>query len=131
VTIFEPPVDPQFEAQVEALYHRSMDERLTGGVPSGDSRTGRHLFTYLRQVGAEILAAGASDWVVYPRAGGYPVDEAYFLDFILHFFESSLASHPQLDQSRFARWLVARRAQVAAGELVYIVHQMDFLVRMS
>jgi hypothetical protein len=131
VTIFEPAVDPAFDAQVEALYHRSMDERITSGQPTGDSRTGRHLFNYLRQAGAEILEAGTSDWVVFPRMGGYPANEAYFLYFILHFFESSLKGYPDLDQRRFAGWLEARHAQIERGELVFIAHQMDFLVKVK
>ena len=138
-TIFEPQVDAQFDAQVENLYHRSMDERLTAGQPSGDSRVGRHLFSYLRQppasgreqAGAEIIEAGPSDWVVYPHHGGYPGDEAYFLHFILHFFERTLSGHPDLDPARFAGWLAARRLQIERGELVYIAHQMDFLVRVN
>jgi SAM-dependent methyltransferase len=128
-TLFEPEIDPVFDDQVTALYHRTMDERVVGGQPSGDSRTGRHLFTYLRQAGAEILAAGASDWVVFPRPGGYPPGEANFLHFILRFFESALGGHTALDQERFADWLAARRAQIERGELVYIAHQLDFLVR--
>lgn len=130
-TIFEPQVDPLFDAQVEKLYHRSMDERLTAGQPSGDSRTGRHLFTYLREAGTEILEVGSSDWVVYPRHGRYPADEAYFLHYILHFFERTLSGHPELDPAGFAVWLAARRAQIENGELVYIAHQMDFLVRVN
>ncbi len=130
-TIFEPAIDPAFDAQVEAFYHRSMDERVVNGQPSGDSRTGRHLFTHLRRAGAEILEAGASDWVVFPRQGGYPAGEAYFLHHILYFFESSLRDHPELDQQRFAAWLTARHAQVERAELVYIAHQIDFLVRVS
>ncbi len=128
-TIFEPVVDSTFDALVEDLYHKSMDARLTGGQPSGDSRTGRHLFTALRSVGAEILEAGASDWVVFPRSGAYPADEAYFLHFILHFFEESLSNHPDLDRERFAAWLRKRRAQIERGELVYIAHQIDFLIK--
>lgn len=130
-TIFEPPIDPAFDAQVEALYHRSMDERITGGQPSGDSRTGRRLFAHLRQAGVEVLEAGASDWVVFPRQGGYPASEAYFLHFILHFFEGSLKGSPDLDQRRFAAWLATRHAQIERAELVYIAHQMDFLVRVN
>ncbi len=124
VTTLEPPLDPALEAQLEQLYHETMDTRPSGG----DSRSGRHLFGHLKQAGAEILAAGASDWVVYPHQGRYPADEAYFLHFILHFFESSLAHHPQLDAAAFARGLAARHAQIERGELVYIAHQLDFLV---
>lgn len=131
VTIFEPAIDPPFDAQVEALYHRSMDARIIGGQPSGDSLTGRHLFSHLDQAGVEILEAGASDWVVFPHQAVYPADEAYFLHHILYFFETSLKGHPDLDQPRFAGWLATRHAQVERGELVYIAHQMDFLVRVN
>lgn len=127
VTTLEPLVDPALDAQIEALYHRSMDERITDGKPSGDSRSGRHLFHLLPAAGVEILAAGSSDWVVHSRRGRYVEDEAYFLHCILHFFESTLTGHPELEQGAFADWLAARRDQIARGELVYIAHQMDFL----
>jgi hypothetical protein len=125
VTIFEPVIDPELDAKIERLYHETMDTRPSGG----DSQMGRNLFGYLRQVGAKIEAAGASDWVVYPVDGRYPVDEAYFLQFILHFFEESLKDHPKLDAAAFADWLARRREQIKRGELVYIAHQMDFLAR--
>lgn len=141
VTTFEPAIEwddlksvsiprdgashEKLDTRIERLYHQTMDTRPSGG----DSRTGRHLFTHLRTAGAEILAAGASDWVVFPQNGGYPADEAYFLKFILHFFEHSLRGHPELDAAVFAEWLARRRAQVERGELVYIAHQMDFLVQ--
>jgi hypothetical protein len=125
VTIFEPIIDPEFDAKIERLYHETMDTRPSGG----DSQSGRHLFGYLKQAGAKLEAAGASDWVVYPVDGQYPADETYFLQFILHFFEESLGNHPELDAGKFADWLAMRRGQIDRGELVYIAHQMDFLVR--
>lgn len=128
-TIFEPTIDPALDGLIEALYHRSMDERITDGKPSGDSRTGRHLFHLLPACGVEILAAGSSDWAVYPVHGRYPQDEAYFLHCILHFVESTLTGHPALDGAAFARWVAERRRQIEAGELVYIAHQMDFVGR--
>ena len=82
-----------------------------------------------RAVNAEILAAGASDWVVFARDGKYPADEEYFLQFILHFFESSLMGCDKLETSAFENWLTKRHEQIECGELVYIAHQMDFLVR--
>ncbi len=125
VTTLEPPLDPALDAKIERLYHQTMDTRPTGG----DSRAGRHLFAHLRNAGAQILSAGASDWVVFAREGQYPAQEAYFLYFILHFFETSLAGHPDLDAATFATWLSERRTQVERGELLYIAHQMDFLAR--
>ncbi len=124
VTTLEPTLHPELDSRIESLYHLSMDKRPSGG----DSQSGRHLFGHLKQAKAPILAAGASDWVVYPYNGEYPAQEAYFLHFILHFFEESLTRHPSLDPHAFAHWLQERHAQIDRAELVYIAHQMDFLV---
>jgi hypothetical protein len=125
VTSLEPTIDVALDERIERLYHATMDMRASGG----DSRAGRHLFGHLRKAGAEVLSAGASDWVVHPVNGKYPADEAYFLNFILHFFEESLTGHAELDGAEFTAWLKERRAQIERGELVYIAHQMDFLAK--
>ena len=125
VTSLEPSIDPVLDDLIERLYHESMDKRPTGG----DSRAGRHLFAHLKGAKAQVLAAGASDWVVHAVDGKYPDDEPYFLQFILHFFEESLSAHPALDTAAFADWLSKRREQIRSGELVYIAHQMDFLAK--
>ena len=125
VTTFEPTIDSELDEMIVKLYHESMDKRVTGG----DSKSGRHLFEHLRNAGAKILEAGASDWVVHAKDGKYPEEEAYFLQFILHFFEESLMGHEELDVNAFSNWLEKRRAQIESGELVYIAHQMDFMVR--
>jgi len=129
VTSFEPLIDPALDELILALYHRTMDERLTGGKPSGDSHTGRHLFSQLKAAGAHILEAGSSDWVVFPGAQGYPRDEAYFLHFIVHTIHQALENHPELDPGRFIAWVAERHAQIERQELVYIAHQLDFLGR--
>ncbi|MCX6080274.1 MAG: class I SAM-dependent methyltransferase [Chloroflexi bacterium] len=125
VTTFEPVVQPDLDREIERLYHQTMDTRPTGG----DSQAGRHLFSHLRGLGAQILASGASDWVVHAIQDQYPADEAYFLNFILHFFELSLAGHKELNGESFSAWLTERRAQIESAELVYIAHQIDFLVK--
>lgn len=127
LTILEPPVDTAFDREILALYHQSMDNRVIEGQPSGDSRIGRHLLTRLRGQGVEILAAGSSDWVVFPGRGGYPGDEAYFLHFIVNLITNSLKGHPCLDLDRFARWIGIRHSQIERCELVLIAHQIDLL----
>jgi hypothetical protein len=129
LTIMEPEVDPGFDELVLKRYHQTMDARMTKGWPSGDSRTGRHLFGYLKEAGAEIIAAGSSDWVVYPRKKSYPNDEAYFLHFIVHIIHQALQGHPGLDAERFEEWIRMRHAQVEEGKLVYAAHQLDFVGR--
>ena len=130
-TIFEPMIDREFDAEIERLYHQTMDERITNGIRSGDSRTGRHLFHWLRQNDVDVIAAGSSDWVVFGGAQGYPGDEAYFLHFIVETVRSALEQHPTMaaQHDRFLDWIAQRHRQIDAGTLVYIAHQLDFVGR--
>ena len=125
LTALEPVVDPDLDRRIVDLYHRTMDERIVAGKVSGDSRCGRHLLTLLPENGYRVLEAGASDWIVHPRDGGYPAEEGYFLSCILGFFEESLGGRADLDRGDLDRWLTARRAQLAAGKLVLVAHHLD------
>lgn len=134
LTLLDPVLDPALDALIERRYHATMDERrLPGdseGGHSGDSRTGRRLFSALPRHSLTILAAGSSDWVVHPGgSGGYPGDTAYFLHHMLHFFEISLAGDPALDPNLLAQWLTMRHMQIERAELVFITHQLDFLAQ--
>ncbi|NDJ54622.1 MAG: class I SAM-dependent methyltransferase [Chloroflexi bacterium] len=129
ITAFEPQIDAAFDRHVEALYHATMDQRVTDGQASGDSRTGRHLFTHLQSLGVDILAAGPSDWVVHPTGGAYPHDEAAFLHAIINTMDKALKDHPEIDQERFAAWIEQRHQQIEAATLTYIAHQLDLLAR--
>ncbi len=124
------PGHPSDELIMRA-YHRDMDTRFRYGQPAGESRTGRHLFHYLRGAGAPALAAGPSDWVVSAGPdGNYPGDEAYFLRSILNTIQQALLSRPDwVEPADLADWLAERGRQLAAGELVYIAHQLDFVGR--
>lgn len=125
-TIFAPE-HPQ-DAAIMAAYHRDMDTRVRYGRPAGGSRTGRQLFGQLRAAGAPASFAGSSDWVVHPDAyGRYPYDEAYFVGCILDTIQDALAG--RVPERVLADWLGQRRSQLAAGELVYLAHQLDFVGR--
>ncbi|HZC63583.1 MAG TPA: class I SAM-dependent methyltransferase [Streptosporangiaceae bacterium] len=128
-SIFEP--GHPHDDQIMQAYHRDMDERVRYGRPAGDSRTGRRLFHYLRAAGAPALAAGSSDWVVSAGPDGkYPGDEAEFLRSILGTIQNALrARTDRVDPADLADWLAVRGRQLAAGELVYIAHQLDFVGR--
>lgn len=128
-TIFEPVIDPAFDALIERAYHRTMDARITNGLRSGDSRTGRHLFGWLREGGAEIIEAGSSDWVVFAGAHGYPHDEAYFLHFIIETVRAALEHCEEIDFHRLRDWIACRHQQIEEGKLVYIAHQIDVVGR--
>lgn len=128
-TIFEPQIPN--DTNIIARYHHTMDARLINGKSSGDSHAGRHLFADLKAAGGDILAAGSSDWVVFPGAGGYPADEAYFLHFIINTVHNALSSDAEPDRDHLDAWASARHAQVRDGTLIYIAHQLDFLGSVS
>lgn len=130
-TILQPAIDRVLDSLIEALYHETMDRRVVNGRPAGDSRTGRHFFHHVKAAGAELVDAGASDWVVFPGPLGYRGDEAFFLHFIIHTIATALHGHPALVDAGFDRWIQQRHSQVEQGTLVYIAHQMDFLGRIS
>jgi SAM-dependent methyltransferase len=121
----------QHDEQVLGAYHRDMDERVRYGRPAGESRTGRRLFEHLRAAGAGAVAAGSSDWVVSADPhGNYPGDEAYFLRSILDTIRDALSDRRDwVRPAALADWLAERGRQLAAGELVYIAHQLDFVGR--
>ena len=129
LTILQPEIHPVLDAYIEQLYHLTMDQQLHQGQPSGDSRSGRHLLSNLQQMDAILLAAGASDWVVYGGPNGYPADEAFFLHFIIHTIYTALRDHPDLDPDRFSNWIAQRHAQIESGKLIFVAHQLDFLGR--
>ncbi len=117
--------------QIMQAYHRDMDERVRYGRAPGESQTGRHLFHNLRAAGAPALAAGSSDWVVSAGPdGSYPGEEAYFLRSILNTIQNALRNRPdRVEPAHLADWLAVRGRQLAAGELVYVAHQLDFAGR--
>ena len=125
-TIFEPVIDVELDRLIETRYHRAMDQRRVQGRPSGSSHTGRRLFAHLAAAGGTVLAAGASDWLVFPGPNGYPGDEAYFLRFILRTMQQALEGDPLLPAADFQDWLVRRRQQLKRQELVYRARQLDF-----
>ena len=128
-TIFEPQIDPFLDEQIETLYHQDMDLRGGSGKLSRMSRTGRRLLTYLSRAGTTILAAGGSDWMVYPGPEGYSSDEVYFLHFIIETIRAALEGKPGLEQTAFAAWIAERHNQIEQRELIYIAHQLDVLAQ--
>jgi SAM-dependent methyltransferase len=126
-TIFLP--EHPLDGAVMSAYHRDMDQRVRYGRPAGDSKTGRRLFRHLADAGAEVLAAGSSDWVVFPQQGSYQGEEGYFLHHIVDTISTSLSVRPEVEGEALRAWIELRHQQVERGELTYLAHQLDFLGR--
>ena len=118
--------------QVMQAYHRDMDERVRYGRPrpakAGRAATcsticglpGRPRLRPGRRTGSS--SAGPD--------GNYPDDEEHFVRSILSTIEDALRSrHDWVEPAHLADWLAVRGRQLAAGELVYIAHQLDFAGR--
>jgi SAM-dependent methyltransferase len=126
-TEFLPSWDPNFERELLDRYHRSMNLRESRGRPSGGSRAGRAMFAHLRAFGPPIIAAGSSDWIVFPQDGRYEAEEGFFLDRIIDTIDHQLRRDAAIDPDRLAGWADRRHAEVLAGELIFMARNMDFL----
>jgi len=114
-TVFQP--DHPADDAVVAAYHDAID------TESGrDARAGRHLLDRCRARDGELLAVGASDWVVYPP---YAAAERDFLATILSFVAEAVAERVDGADD----WLRSRRSQLDAGRLSYVAHGYDVLYR--
>ncbi len=116
--------EPEFGADEEVvrLYHASM----RGGFA-------RRQLTALHNAGFSISAVGASDWVIPPRRDGASSADTVVLSTVLDMFESAVGSQIEdgatLARADLDRWLADRRKRARAGSLLFIAHQLDFVVR--
>ncbi|WP_049902938.1 methyltransferase [Halococcus agarilyticus] len=120
-TILSPPVDPELDTRIERAFHAHIDD-------GGDSHAGRHLLARASETDT-VLAAGGSDWVVHPRSGAYPDDEAFFLRYIVDTIAGALNETGKFEPRTLAGWVAARHRQIDRGELTYVAHQLDVLGR--
>lgn len=105
-----------------------MDERLVNGKLSGYSRSGRHLFSCLKEAGMKIIDAVESDWVVFPEENGYPKNFLFLLNGIIQaLIGRPLQDSSELDPGRLNHWTRKRHNQVDDNELIYTVQQIDFV----
>lgn len=117
ITYFGPTIDDKFDSIIEDQYHKTMI----------NSTTGRHLLSLLVDSEWEILAAGSSDWIIYPSNNGYDGNTSYFLHYIINTVYEALSNKSNIDQVRFESWINKRHEQVENNTLQYIAHQFDYL----
>ena len=123
VTAFLPEYNNEVDSLVEKIYHDSMKGERRDG-----SQSGRRVLVELMRLGAKIIQAGSSDWIVHPSEnGGYIEDEEYFLIEILNFVKKELDASLDIESHAAEQWFTHRKKQVENGGLVFIAHQLDVL----
>ena len=132
-SVFEPTIDAERDRAIVAAFHAAMD------APDrpGGSRTGRRLVSALPAAGAERLAVGGSDWVVAGDADGgeYHAAEADFLRHIVDTVERAITTETpaekraSLTDADVESWATQRHEQIDGGDLIYVAHNLDHLVR--
>jgi len=120
LTDFRPVDDPGFQRDLIAAYHATMEAPDRSGPTAG-----RELLGAAADADGDLLSAGGSDWIVHPRGGSYPADEAYFLHHVVDTVERAVDSPPA---DRVAAWADRRHEAIAAGELIYLAHGIDALI---
>ena len=127
LSCFLPQWEPEFEEMLMSRYHLSMDNRIIEGRPSGSSQSGRRIILHLLSAKLPLIAVGNSDWIVFPRQGGYTRGEVFFLESIVHTITRQLQQDSAVDQHKLAQWARHRITQIAAGELIFMARNLDIL----
>lgn len=120
-TEFLPEHHHDFE--IIEMYHNSMEARKPGAT-----RSGRNLISFFQQHGIEILAAGASDWLIPPAKKGYRFEEKFFLKAILAMIEKEYSTAKSQDTT-IKEWVKLRNEQIEEAKLCLFASHLDFLVR--
>ena len=113
-TLFRPPA-PQ-DDDILTAYTADMDKRFPD-LAWQPSQTGQRLGAWLVSQGHRLLAEGDSDWRLRARDGE---STHLFIENILATIETALAGMPGL-----AEWLIIRRQQLAAAELMFRATNRD------
>jgi SAM-dependent methyltransferase len=124
LTTFFPEMDS--DKTMLEFYNRSMDERDNDISAYPRSRTGREVLQLLLDMkDIEIIEAGSSDWIVFPRKGVYPKDEREFLLYMVDMIDGALRNVGAIDPDDLKEWIQTRKEQIENGELTFISHQLD------
>jgi SAM-dependent methyltransferase len=108
------------------LYNGCMDKRKDDRSAYPRSHTGREVLQLLLDMkNVEIIEAGSSDWVVFPRRGGYTKDERDFLRYIFDIIEGALSNVDSIEPDDLKEWIQIRQGQIDNCEMVLITHQLD------
>jgi len=125
--LLPPDRDPGFEQALLAAYHHSMETRRVDGEPTGGAFSGRRLRAALERGGFQVLGAGSSDWNVFPQGGQHAPGPALFLEALLGMIAWEGLRSPGIGPGEAEVWWRRRTAEVQAGRLGLVAHNLDLL----
>ncbi len=135
-SILEPgSADEQVDHGILLSFDRyAIEGQRYGGRLCGDSRCGRHLWHAVRKVGLIPLVLANSDWLLYPRHGGYCKDEKTTLAILIDIFADAnlkerIPEGERLSVSVVEDWRSERRQQLENNELLFICRQNTILAQ--
>lgn len=138
--ILEPRLDSD-DRILDIFNRHGIENQQFGDYRCGDSCCGRHLWHACQSAELNVLEIANSDWILYPRGGGYDIDQIEILNILIGFFSDPdlhrLAfdrdgrDERELDewQSELRRWSEVRRRQAANHQLVFICRQNSVLAQ--
>jgi SAM-dependent methyltransferase len=119
--------DPGFEGALLEAYERSMELRRVNGEPTGGAFSGRRLRAELERGGFQVIGAGRSDWEVRPAPGRQAPYAAVFLQALLGMIAGEGLRAAGIDEGKLEAWYERRSADLRAGRLGLMAHNLDLL----